>query len=260
METNYADNNPFIDLFEKFYDKTQEHKIDFDNIWNNIKEQREKEELMKNEKKSFFDKFKKKEVIKYDLPEDFVASYNDIKNYLDDILSKPAQDFWILWRLCQFIRWAEKVLLYKNDPGYCDAKLTIFVDSAINAEEREFVFTVIPGTKVFIKMELIQKPYVKITESAYNEVLTIIVERSFGKKMENKFVVINGESELLDDGDLYLINQINKHLNFVIRNSIKTIYTEMLSDITLFHKFNNKDLFNNPLEDFNCGYYGKFNL
>lgn len=253
METNYAENNTLIGLFESFYDQIQSHKNDLDELSKTIKEDREEALKKSEEKKSFFDRFKKKEVKIYELPNEFVSSYNEIKNYLDNILSNPAQDFWTLWRLCQFVRWAEKVVLYKNELDSSYYK-SIFVDSAINADEREFVFDIVEGARVYIKMELVQKPYIKITESAYNEVLTIMVQRSFGKKMENKFVVINGESDLIDDGDIYLINQINKHLNYVIRNTVKAICYDMLYDVNL--QLYDKETFTNALEDFSYGYYG----
>jgi len=256
METNYADNNPLIGLFETFYDQIRSHKSYLDDLSKQIEEDNEEKIIKSKKKKRFFKWFKKEEIKTYELPYDFVASYNEIKNYLNDILSNPAQDFWTLWRICQFIRWAEKVVLYKNelDPDYYKS---IFVDSAINADEREFVFDIVQGARVYIKMELVQKPYIKITESAYNEVLTIMVQRSFGKKMENKFVVINGESDIVDDGDLYLINQINKHLNYVIRNTVKTICYDMLHDIDL--NLYDKELFTNALEEFSYGYYGYIN-
>ena len=85
---------------------------------------KEYEKLESEAPKSFFSKFKSKakQVAQdnfgdIDTPEIRLSnSYDLVKTYLNDILSNPTQTFWTLWRVCQFLRWAEKVFLYNNDP------------------------------------------------------------------------------------------------------------------------------------------------
>lgn len=202
--------NKFIKLFEELYDAK------FTDKYNKTESDIIVEEKP-IQKKGFF---WKKEVIE---PEPVISpktqKINDIKYYLDDILSKPNQDFWTLWSFCQFVRWAEKVLLYKNNP---DNIGTFYVDSQLKDDTREFLINK-GDYKIFIKLQLLSKPNSSLIDQQYNQVITILVTRDFGKKMENKYVVIDGEVELDDDSDLYLVNQINKEINNAIMATVKDI-------------------------------------
>jgi len=210
---NLAETNDFIDKFEKLYDEVymKKNPIEIASI--------------SKTKKSFFKK-EKTEIV-YEINDDIDKVYREIKIYLDNILSKQAQDFWTLWRYCQFVRWAEKVFLYKNS---INEEGLIYVDSEMTSNEREFVFKFGEGVSVYFKLELLQKNYVKITESAYNEVLTILVTRDYGKKMENKIIVVNGETDLENDSDIYMINGLNMYLNRAIRLTTNEILKNILGE------------------------------
>ena len=224
---NLAETNQFIDLFEKLYDAVY---IDRDN---------NKEEantgnidpLSAPRKKGLFHKIFKTEnsdqpVVTGISHIDILTAYDAIKDFLDNILSNPAQSFWTIWNICQFVRWAEKVFLYRNEPETD----SIFVDSEMTADEREFMFKVGDVTLSF-KLQLIKKPDIKITESAYNEVITIMVERNFGKQMKTKIISVDSEVELTDDSDIYLINQINRYLNSAIRELMIDIINKILEPV-----------------------------
>ena len=198
---NLAERNKFIDLFEAMYDALF--------TYTPVEEPEEKED------KKSFSLFKRNKIIeepKKTKREVYLENvYFELKNYLDNILSNQSQEFWTLWRVCQFIRFSEKVLLYKNDPNG-----TFFVDSEMNADERAFVIR-FNDTEIQFKLQLLPRMNIgTITseDSKYTEAITILVNRMFGKEMKTKIVIVDKYTDLADDSDVYLINQINKYLNF----------------------------------------------
>lgn len=225
---NLAESNKFIELFEKLYDAlyiTDPENIDETNLGDidfNVNSILQSE--AKSTKKSFWP-FKKEEpeAAPIDLVE---LVYQEIKNYLDNILSNPAQTFWTLWKICQFIRWAEKILIYENNPENAEE---IFVDSEQNADERCFRIKLDKVTLSFI-LRLVPKNSYSLTESKYSEVISILIESLTGKKMVTKIISVDQEVDLSDDGDLYLINQVNKYINKAIKKTFEVILEGLLVD------------------------------
>lgn len=223
--------NKFIELFEDLYDKMYMVQKEEDKADLEIVRAKEYEKLKAKEPKSFFERFKTKtkKVVEdnfgdIDTPEVRLSnSYDLVKTYLNDILSNPSQTFWTLWKVCQFLRWAEKVFLYNNDP-----EKDLFIDSGMNDDERCIAFT-FENTFFKIKLQLVKKPEIKLTESAYNEVVTILIQRQYGKKMENKYISVDGYTELVDDSDIYTINQVNRFLNIKLKESFNSILTKILN-------------------------------
>jgi len=212
--------NKFIELFEDLYNK----KYELDN--GDIEKSEEVEKpVVVAQPKSFFGKFKKaaQDFAVVDTPEVRLSnSFDIVKNYLNDILSNPSQTFWTLWQVCQFLRWAEKVFLYDNDP-----EKDLFIDSAMDADERCIMFT-FANTVFKIKLQLISKPEVKITDSAYNQVITILIQRQYGKKMENKYISVDGYVDMMDDSDMYTLNQVNRFLNTKLRDAFNAVLAKLL--------------------------------
>lgn len=246
---NLAENNKLIELLEDLYDakylkKEEDSKSKLDKemeeIDNNI------QTLKKCSKFNWFKKTVKEVANDYTNPnKNVIDAYYNLIDYVNkNILSKPNQDFWTLWKFCQFVRYSEKIFLYENNP---EAEQRIYVDSAMkNDEEPAFTITTCKY-RIFIKLQLISKPNLGLanfTESAYNQVITIMVNRNYGKKMSSKYIVIDGEVELEDDSDQYLINQINKDINYSIQNTIVDIVETLLTvsymyNIDLRFKFEN---------------------
>jgi hypothetical protein len=208
---NLAENNKFIELFEKLYDIIY--------LGADINEENVGSVDTVELSRSKFKLFKKKEepVVKAVAPLDIAIQA--INDYLESLLSNPSQTFWTLWKLCQFIRWAEKIFIYDNNP---ESDYTIFVDSEMNESIRKFVIKFTNITIQF-KLELIEKPNYTLTEDKYSQVITINVTRDYGKKMNTKLVVVDSEADIADDSDLYLINQINRYVNVAIANTISYI-------------------------------------
>lgn len=212
--------NKFIELFEDLYNK--KYELDNGDVEKPIETEKP---TVVAEPKSFFGKFKKaaQDLAVADTPEIRLSnSYDIVKNYLNDILSNPSQTFWTLWQVCQFLRWAEKVFLYDNDP-----EKDLFIDSAMDADERCIMFT-FANTIFKIKLQLISKPEVKITDSAYNQVITILIQRQYGKKMENKYISVDGYVDMIDDSDTYTLNQVNRFLNIKLRDAFNAVLAKLL--------------------------------
>ena len=226
-----ADTNKFIELVENLYDAK---------FLNNNVDDAEEEKPAEKIKPGLLDIFKKKEPPVEAPPDVVLLVYNELKKYLDNILSNPSQTFWNLWQICQFIRWAEKVFLYNNDP---DKENSIFVDSEMNADERHFKIT-LPDVNIFFILKLVKIPNATLVGKQYSEVISIKIERNYGKKMNTKIQVVDGDIELADDSDLYLLNQINRYINTAIR----TLFIVVASNIVGEEIVNNNPIVN--------GFYG----
>ena len=97
----------------------------------------------------------------------------------------------------------------------------------MDADERCIMFT-FANTVFKIKLQLISKPEVKITDSAYNQVITILIQRQYGKKMENKYISVDGYVDMMDDSDMYTLNQVNRFLNIKLRNAFNAVLGKLL--------------------------------
>ena len=98
----------------------------------------------------------------------------------------------------------------------------------MNDDERCIAFT-FENTFFKIKLQLVKKPEIKIAESAYNEVITILIQRQYGKKMENKYISVDGYTELVDDSDVYTLNQVNRFLNQKMKEAFNAILAKILN-------------------------------
>lgn len=238
--------NKFIELTENLYDARIKYNSTYDQRLAEIEQEKKELEASINNK-SWFSKFKKKEEEPItSVSPDLLAyqnAYNEIKNFFNDILSNPSQTFWTLWQVCQFVRWAEKIFIYDNDP---EKKSDIFVDSEMNSDERQFKIST-SKFNLFVILRLVKRPNASFAEKQYNEVISIKIERLYGKKMESKLQIINGETDGLDDSDLYLISQIN----YTIHKALRSLFESVLLAVggKLYTDDNN---FPNVL---NWGYY-----
>lgn len=161
------------------------------------------------------------------------------KYYAHNLAVNPLY-FSNLWQFCQFIRWAEKVVFYKNI-----INRTLYVDSSIDDVDcRTIVYTdrkcnnLIEGDyQIKIKMEKVMNPAYspntlsdilsidKNNTPKYFKSMKIVVERFYGKHMTNHFTIIDDNwNELDDSSDTMLIETITNQFSIAIEKIIKEIY------------------------------------
>lgn len=112
------------------------------------------------------------------------------------------RSFQDMWDFCQFVRYSEKVIFYENTPD----KL-LYVDSGMNDEKTRSFSIINKDKNCTIKFILEKKEYDSITKNM--DVITIEVLRDFGKKMTNKFTIVNREVKYNDESDIALMDSIN---------------------------------------------------
>lgn len=142
-----------------------------------------------------------------------------------------------LWQFCQFIRWAEKVVFYKNDVNN-----TIYVDSAIDDLDCRLLVYTTKDFQIKFKLEKVANPaYIPNTLSdilsmndktpKYFKSMKMIVERSYGKNMKNTFTIIDDRTDFGGDlSDTLLYETIEKYLSEEIERVIKEIF-DMIYEI-----------------------------
>ena len=129
-----------------------------------------------------------------------------------------------LWQFCQFIRWAEKVVFYRNE-----AINRLYVDSAIDDVDCRLIVYSEEDIQIKIKMEKVPNPaYIPNTLSdilsmnknvqQYFKSMKIVVERNYGKEMTNKFTIIDNDTEFDDFSDKMLYETICKKFLDEIHN------------------------------------------
>jgi hypothetical protein len=129
-----------------------------------------------------------------------------------------------LWQFCQFIRWAEKVVFYRNE-----AINKLYVDSAIDDVDCRLIVYSEENIQIKIKMEKVPNPsYIPNTLSdilsmdknvqQYFKSMKIVVDRKYGKEMTNKFTIIDNDTEFDDFSDKMLYETICKKFLDEIHN------------------------------------------
>ena len=159
----------------------------------------------------------------------------EIKEFIDKNTSEPLS-FKFLWQYCQFVRWAEKTVFYKNTT---DNKL--FVDSAMmDLDKRNFVLSYGDDILIQFSLEKQKDPVLKYStfdipdptedRSVYYHVIKINVVRKYGKMMNNKYTIIDSRVNYEDSSDITLMDTINKLLCEAVRNECTYIYDLIDSD------------------------------
>ena len=129
-----------------------------------------------------------------------------------------------LWQFCQFVRWAEKVVFYRNE-----AINKLYVDSAIDDVDCRLIVYSEKDIQIKIKMEKVPNPaYIPNTLSdilsmdknvqQYFKSMKIVVDRKYGKEMTNKFTIIDNDTEFDDFSDKMLYETICKKFLDEIHN------------------------------------------
>lgn len=144
--------------------------------------------------------------------------YELAKEFIDE-LSVTSLTMTTINQFCDFVRVIEKCLFYINDNNN-----HIFVDSGIEDTKKVIAFK---SDDIQFKIDTlsVKDPMEK---SKYHEVLEIEVKRLYGKKMENKFTVVDREVKYNDDSDLYLVNTLNmillSNMKALFMNAINRVY------------------------------------
>lgn len=137
------------------------------------------------------------------------------QNAMKTLLVNPNNlDIETIENFCDFVRVAEKIAFYQND-----SSKEILVDSQVKDNNKKLI---ISNEDYTIAIRTSLGPY-SHNENG-NNTLHITVERSYGKKMHNEFIVVNREVQYNDDSDMYLINTINLVLMNIINKTLKEVY------------------------------------
>ena len=238
-----SDNNKFIELIENLYDAkfykkdfeskevsiySEDERIAIENKLLDLNKEKEKLEskLFFNNKKILeIDEAIKVEELKLDTTYTIQINKNaesvkkEIEKFIDNLSNKDSIEFDTLWDYAQLLRWAEKVIFYKNDIiNY------IYSDSEMNSlDKRKFLIQ----NDEYMMIFSLEKQEISIfdtyTDKEFVEVIKIEIRRKFGKELSNTFVIINRDVKFEDDSDLYLINTINLLLKKSIINSFQEI-------------------------------------
>lgn len=232
IEKDLAELNQFINYAEKLM-----------NAYDKDKETIETVENISYRKKFLWIKYDKK-ITK----QEEISTYNrskirkDIKEFIDKNTSEPLS-FKFLWQYCQFVRWAEKTIFYKNTT---DNKL--FVDSAMmDLDNRNFVLSYGEDILIQFSLEKQKDPVLKYTsfditdltedKSVYYHIIKINVVRKYGKMMNNKYTIIDSKVNYEDSSDITLMDTINKLLCEAVRNECYNIY-ELIDSNNYISKIN----------------------
>lgn len=233
--TNYNDNdifksNHYIEHFNECYDILSANgrfnyiRIEMENC------------IVTKEKPGFFDKLFKKEKVNEGVTPSYKESKTDIETKFDEkidefmkkdfepVKDKPSKnvirDFEQMWYFAQFVRYAEKVIFYDNDTDK-----PLFVDSPID-EDHERVF-VIAKDNYIIKFKL-QWIY-DSTAKQMLKVISIKIDRNFGKEMSNEYIIVDGNVKLKDVSDFTLISIINSILYDATLDTYKLIMDKLFT-------------------------------
>ena len=210
--------NRYIDIFDECYDKlnsvgreTTKMSLRRSSFKYRFMPQREFEKLEESTCKSAIDSAISDCQHKIDdfIDSDFLHSENNI-----------SRSYRQLWEFCQFVRYAEKVIFYKNT-----LESDLYVDTKIDAvDKREFLLN---GDEFKIYFHLESKKD-NILDANYN-IINIKVHREFGKKLINEYTIINQEVNLNSLGDTILINTINNILYDATLNTFNSIMKKLFN-------------------------------
>ena len=125
-----------------------------------------------------------------------------------------------MWEFCQFVRWAEKVVFYRNE-----AENKLYVDSAIDDLDCRLLVFHNDSINIRFKLEKVANPaYIPNTLSdilsmnsdtpKYFKSMKIVVERTYGKGMTNHFTIIDDNTDFKDQSDTMLLESIESILKY----------------------------------------------
>lgn len=125
-------------------------------------------------------------------------------------------NFFSLWQFCQFVRFAEKVFFYRNDP---DKRL--YVDSDMNnLSKRAFKITKKDEqVEIYCNLEKVEDPINHKNIS----VIRLKVQRMFGKQMVNEFTIVDDYVKSKDSSDSLLIDNVFNMIAEEIKYSFECI-------------------------------------
>lgn len=190
-----SQNNMFLSLIYDLYDH-----VNFPKQENIITMQK---------KKRFF----KKEIIKYDSELEHVKEKIEL---FKSTLLTTVPDFNTLWDFCEFIRVCEKIFFYPNMP-----ENSLYVEVDLNktvSGVRKFRYKV---NSDCVNAEL---RFTLERDILGSDILSIVVVREYGLKMNNSYKVVDGNLQYPDSSDLYLINEIN----FILKDCIYNTFLSMV--------------------------------
>jgi hypothetical protein len=140
-----------------------------------------------------------------------------------------------MWQFCQFVRWAEKIVFYKNTVDE-----TIYVDSAIDDYDCRLLVYTEDDFQIKFKLEKVDNPAyspntlsdilsMKNNTPKYFKSMKIVVERKYGKCMTNHFNIIDDNIDFENDTSDKLLyrtidNKVLKAEEGVIRHIFDAIY------------------------------------
>ena len=136
-----------------------------------------------------------------------------------------------MWEFCQFVKWAEKIVFYKNTTDN-----TIYVDSAIDDLDCRLLVYNNKDFNIRFKLEKVLNPsYIPNTLSdvlsmnkndtpKYFKSMKIIVERTYGKNMTNHFTIIDDNTDFEDMSDTLLFETIESILREEFAILIKQVF------------------------------------
>lgn len=159
------------------------------------------------------------------------------KEYLKNVFGKDKDEekqlnFFGIWNYCQFVRWAEKTCFYHND-----LTRAIIVDSPIytetdeNGTQKRILIIQNQDTIIKLELQLIKNSGsildLNSIDNIYKKIIILDIKRSYGKLMNNKLIVVNGETAIRDNSDKYLILTVKQ----IIIKMIKDHFIELLKFI-----------------------------
>ena len=145
--------------------------------------------------------------------------YEVLKTDVDEIRNCSSLDFDTLFNFGTFIRDMEKVFFYHNDETS-----TVSCDSNTENTNARNIYINIDDTIIKLNLKVAVGP-----DNSRNEHIDVTVQRNFGKKMTNKFHIVNRECKFSNKTDVILMDR----LNIIIANAVADFY---LQYIELVHK------------------------
>ena len=181
--------------------------------------------------------FKKKEIKKeIAINEKFDTTWEVIKSKIEKLKEDDVLDFITLWQFAQFIRWCDKTIFFKND---IDKNLVVDSD-LYNLEERNIVIQKKRDYTIYFKLKMEKNPVSDIFENdSYIKIIEVKIDRLYGKKLSNKYIIANGGINYKDDSDLYCINTVNA----ILKKSV----IDKLNEAFYYLKLTLKEQYNNEL-------------
>ncbi len=168
-----------------------------------------------------------KKLSRHKIPDDIRKSVI-INNYVSDAINEFISNecdiedmlsFSSLWQFCQFIRYIEKIVFYKNEPSnilYVDSDMFDIKERAFQIKYRD--------TEIQFRLEKTDD----IINKQEFKVITLNIKRLYGKNMMNVFTIVNEDVKLNDASDQYLINTVNDILYREMIRCLKASIGELL--------------------------------